>query len=94
MFKVAYTQTSTITIFGYVHDIDNNPVEMVNIIIENSTQGTTFDSNGIFKLTASKKPLRLIFSHVSYKKQELKITKSDLEKAAETGIFTTDWTIL
>jgi len=90
MFKVAYTQTPPITIFGYVHDIDNNPIEMVNIIIENSNHGTASDTNGIFKLMVSKKNIKLVLSHVSYKKQELKITKSDLEKAAETGIFTLD----
>jgi hypothetical protein len=30
MLKMAYTQSQTITIFGYVRDVDNNPIEMVN----------------------------------------------------------------
>ena len=90
MLKIAYPQSQTITILGYVHDANDNSIEMVNIVIENSTTGTTSDANGIFKLTTSKTPLKLIFSHVSYKKQELKITKADLEKAAETGVLTLD----
>jgi len=90
MLKIAYAQSQEIIIFGYVHDADNNPVEMVNIVVENSTYGSTSDANGIFKLTLSKVPLKLIFSHVSYKKQELKITKAALEKASETGILTFD----
>jgi len=90
MLKIAYPQSQAIAIFGYVYDVNDSPIEMVNIVIENSTHGTTSDANGIFKLTASKTPLKLIFSHVSYKKQELKITKADLEKAAETGVLTLD----
>jgi len=90
MLKIAYPQSQTIAVFGYVHDVNDSPIEMVNIVIENSTTGTTSDTNGIFKLTASKVPLKLIFSHVSYKKQELKITKADLEKASETGVITLD----
>jgi hypothetical protein len=90
MLKMAYAQNQTITIFGYVHDVNNNPIEMVNIVIENSSQGTTSDQNGIFKLPVSKDPLKMIFSHVSYKKQELKITKSALEEALATGILTLD----
>jgi hypothetical protein len=91
MFKIAYPQSQTITIFGYVHDADDNPIEMVNIIIENSTHGTISDGNGIFKLMVSpSKPLKLFFSHVSYKKQELKITKAALEKALGTSILTLD----
>ena len=90
MLKIAYTQDQSITIFGYVHDVDNHPIELVNIIIENSSLGTTSDANGIFKLTVSKKPLKLIFSHVSYKTQELKITKAALEKASGTGVLTLD----
>ena len=90
MLKTAYSQNQSIAILGYVHDVDNNPIEMVNVVIDNSSQGTTSDHNGIFKLTVSKSPLKLIFSHISYKKQELKITKADLEEASETGVLTLD----
>jgi len=90
LLQMAYAQNQTITILGYVHDADDNPVEMVNIVIEKSTHGTTTDANGIFKLTTPKTPLKLIFSHVSYKKQEMKITKAALEEASETGVLTLD----
>lgn len=57
----------SITIKGKVIDATTNkPIKSVNIIVQNTTTGTTTDENGVFEIKTDAASLFLVFSHISY----------------------------
>lgn len=58
---------------GKVVDTQQNPLESVNILIENNSQGTTTDADGRFELSTNLPSVTLWISNMSFEKQKLEV---------------------
>jgi len=65
----ASTIFAQINFKGKVVNTSGDPIPGVNIFIENSLQGTTSNSQGFFSLKIESYNLRLVLSHLAFKKQ-------------------------
>ncbi|MBT9187805.1 SusC/RagA family TonB-linked outer membrane protein [Zobellia russellii] len=61
------------TLSGTVSDADNVPIPGVNVIIANTTKGTSTDFDGLFQITVSEGDI-LQFSYIGYVTQTIPIT--------------------
>ncbi len=62
------------TIYGKVINRNNKPVEFVNVLVFGYSSGTSTDRNGEYSLRIpANKDLKIIFSHIEFNKQEIKI---------------------
>jgi len=60
-----------IKITGYVHDADGNPLDLVNIMVKNTLNGTMTNEKGYYSLTVSPADsLTVLFSCLGYNKAE------------------------
>ncbi|NVN96421.1 MAG: carboxypeptidase-like regulatory domain-containing protein [Bacteroidetes bacterium] len=67
---VTYCFPQKTIIKGYVKDINTlSPIKDVNIQIEGYPRGTTSNDSGFFSFSSNSNNIRLIATHVSYKKQ-------------------------
>ncbi len=68
---IAYGQTSTVR--GFIYDLESGePLEMANIAVKGTTNGTTSDMKGFFKINVPKgKEVTLQISFIGYKTTEL-----------------------
>jgi TonB-linked SusC/RagA family outer membrane protein len=65
---------------GVVRDAQRNPVPGVNVLVAETTNGTSTDVNGNFTLSMSSLNGKLIFSSIGYERQEIELNgKSDFE---------------
>lgn len=67
-----------IKISGYVRDADGNPIELVNIRVKNSLNGSMSNDKGFYALhVAAGDSLTLVYSCLGYNKAERIIPKAD-----------------
>ena len=70
----AFCQQTFYTISGNISDeITSEPLENVNIKIQNSRIGTASDDLGFFKITTSRLPVILVISHIGYETKHISI---------------------
>lgn len=68
---------------------DGQPLPGVNVILKGTTNGTTTDSDGAFKLAVSGKDAILIFSFIGYKTHEVSVgNQTTIDIQLETDIET------
>ncbi len=68
---------------------DGQPLPGVNVVLKGTTNGTTTDSNGAFKLTVSGNDAILIFSFIGYKTHEVSVdNQTTIDIKLETDIET------
>ncbi len=61
---------TTALVTGRVTDIDNYPIELVNIVVENTQTGTTSAFTGKYKvIVPANEDVRIIFSSIGYKRK-------------------------
>jgi hypothetical protein len=71
----------TITIHGKVVTEEGKPVELVNIIAEGRSSGTTTNREGNFELiTQLPFPLSIQISHIEYIPRQINISQEDIQK--------------
>ena len=71
-------QSNQLTVTGKVIDADtNDPLVGVSVIEKRTNNGTVTDLNGNFSIKVEKGKI-LVFSFIGYTKQEVKVSKSDL----------------
>lgn len=70
----AFAQDYPVT--GKITATDGSPVAGVNVVVKNSSLGTTTDSNGAFTLTLSKSPETLVFSFIGFRTEERQVSSS------------------
>jgi hypothetical protein len=56
---------------------DNSPIQGVNIIIKETKTGTTSDENGMFTLEYKSLPVDILFTHISFDSQEIRLKTGD-----------------
>lgn len=72
---------SNVQISGKVQDRNGVAIEMINVSISGSSIGTSTNSKGFFKLNyPGKSPVRIIFSHLSFKNLDTLIYFTDKEQ--------------
>lgn len=64
---------SNITISGKVTNENGEAIANVSVGIKNSTSGTTTDASGKFSISAATSSPTLVFTHVSYKTEEITV---------------------
>lgn len=68
------TTVQDATIFGMIKDSNNNPIEFVNILVQNTGLGTISNHNGEFKLKVpANQDLKLKVSFIGFKSQVLNL---------------------
>jgi len=70
-----FTQERNIT--GTVTSSDGTPIPSVNVLVKNTTRGTTTDFDGLYNIKASENDI-LVFSYVSMKTKEVVVGLSDV----------------
>jgi TonB-linked SusC/RagA family outer membrane protein len=68
-----HTPSADITVSGKVTDDKGVTLPGVSVVVKGTTQGTTTDSDGTFKIAVPNENARLVFSFVGYVKQELPV---------------------
>ena len=76
LFFMAYSGAQNIDISGNVQDGSGFPIPGANIIVNNSTKGTTTDFDGNFVLSGVKNGATISVSYIGYITQELVITSN------------------
>ncbi|MUH34750.1 TonB-dependent receptor [Zobellia amurskyensis] len=72
-FNISLFAQDTYSLSGTVIDADNVPIPGVNVIIANTTRGTSTDFDGLFQINVSEGDL-LQFSYIGYVTQTIAIT--------------------
>ncbi len=70
---VSQATDESITVSGRVTSTDGKPLPGANVVIKNTTQGTTTDSDGRYKLITVSKDASIVFSFVGFIIQEVKV---------------------
>ena len=66
-FLTGLTAQSKVRVYGYVIDSNNRGIELANVIFENTTVGTSTNSNGYYELTMNVKDSAVIvYSMLGY----------------------------
>jgi len=65
------------TIKGTVTSSDGTPIPSVNVLVKNTTKGTTTDFDGVYSINASENDI-LVFSYISMKTEEVVVGLSDV----------------
>jgi len=65
------------TIKGTVTSSDGTPIPSVNVLVKNTTKGTTTDFDGVYSINASENDI-LVFSYISMKTEEVVVGLSDI----------------
>lgn len=71
-------QTQTQTIEGRILNTSGLPIVGVTVVIKNTSQGTTSDYDGSFKLSLRDPEAVLVFSHLGYKSLEVPLAGKDI----------------
>ena len=82
------------TINGRVTDEGGEPLVGVNVIIQNSYNGTITDAEGHYSITAKSSTPTLVFSYVGYKTQSIKATGNTLDATMTSVAVLTDEVIV
>ena len=61
------------TISGKVSDASGNPLPGVNVMVKETTMGTTTDSGGLYKIETANGDVILVFSFIGYATQEVQV---------------------
>lgn len=69
--RMTENKNLVITVTGMVKDEAGNPIPGVNILVKETTNGTTTDANGNYSLLVSKENAVLLFSFIGYITQEI-----------------------
>ncbi|WP_462280753.1 TonB-dependent receptor [Salinivirga cyanobacteriivorans] len=65
---------STAWVTGRVTDIDNYPIELVNIVVESTQAGTSSAFNGKYKIIVpANEDIRIIFTRVGFKREVIEV---------------------
>ncbi len=84
-FQVQATETITaFNVSGQVKDETGQPLPGVNILEKGTTNGTTTDSNGSYRLSVSDGNVTLVFSFIGYATQEIEVTNRTVIDASLT----------
>ncbi len=81
-------ETSAIRVSGKVMDKDGLALAGVNIIVKNTTRGTTTDADGEYAIDVNGEDAVLVFSFIGYKTQEVNValrTTVDLTLEADVA---------
>ena len=63
----AWAKVSEVRVFGYVLDSDNRGIELANVYVEGTTNGTTTNQNGYYDLTvAMEDTIVMVYSMIGY----------------------------
>ncbi|MDA3866521.1 MAG: TonB-dependent receptor [Salinivirgaceae bacterium] len=74
-FSFASVAQSTGSITGRITDIDNYPIEMVNIAVENNQTGTTSEFTGKYKVQIpANEPVTIHYSSIGFQKKTITVT--------------------
>ena len=88
LFFVVSLFSQQVTLTGTVKDSQNESLPGVNVLVKWTTNGTTTDLNGFYKLsTQNADTLQLVFSFVGYNKKEVLVagrTKIDVSMTTAT----------
>lgn len=68
------TAQNTNTLQGRVVDLENKPLENVNIAIKNTKKGTVTDVKGNFELATTSNKVTLLISNLGFEKQEVLVS--------------------
>jgi iron complex outermembrane receptor protein len=82
------------TINGRVTDEGGEPLVGVNVIIQNSYNGTITDAEGHYSITTKSSTPTLVFSYVGYKTQSIKATGNTLDANMTSVAVLTDEVIV
>lgn len=75
VFSFSSSAQTSASVSGHVLDPQGKPVAGASVSVQDSNQGTTTDSTGYYKLTVRGSNPVLVFSGVSYAKQEVPVNK-------------------
>ena len=80
------------SIKGTVLDQDGEPLYGANILIENSSRGTTTDENGQFELTINQDlPVNIVVSYIGFATQTIEAKSTDIDtivlQSRRRGVF-------
>jgi TonB-linked SusC/RagA family outer membrane protein len=67
-------QQDEITVTGLITDPDGEPIPGVNIVIENTSQGTISDMDGRYSLTVSDQNAVLVLSFIGFEQQRIQVS--------------------
>ncbi|MCB0280814.1 MAG: TonB-dependent receptor plug domain-containing protein, partial [Calditrichaeota bacterium] len=71
-FSLLFSQDFIIS--GYVRDKTNSPIDYVNVSVPGLQLGSVTDSDGFFRFKVNQLPLVLVFDHLLYEQQHIRIT--------------------
>jgi TonB-linked SusC/RagA family outer membrane protein len=69
----AIDENTSLTVSGWINDDTGSPLPGVNIVEKSTTNGTTSDTNGQYKINVSDANATLTFSFIGYTSQEIKV---------------------
>jgi len=76
-----------ITVSGRVVDDANSPIPGVNVLVKGTTNGTTTDTDGRFRLDVEDQTSVLVFSFIGYTTQEIQVgTQTTIDVSLVTDI--------